>query len=392
MSLLMGKLSKFFASDHPYSELLNLAIGISRRTRAKALESVQNGTGLGKPRYTTPDGSGKQILTVDQAAEDETTSYLCQRLGDNGVRVLGEETLWRFKNLDLSMQHLEGYGINARVVDGPESRLVALIDMIDGSDLVERNFGNWCSAMIFFQPSKLSAGPRILCSMVHHADGSIYVADELGAFVLPPRARPGEMIPIRGPERIKLMRQDFQKEIADETSQIAICFYGQKQTHFTTLPPGFIKWVNNHEARERFRIYNLAGNPMMARLANAENVHAVFEHLGQYPHDAAPGAYIALRAGGSLIDLEGRDLNEDALANMLMTPSERKNLAYVCASTRDLAIEIAKALNEAKVYFRCMSANCGDGLIAPRQLGPSPRCPTCSGETAQFERRNAALT
>jgi fructose-1,6-bisphosphatase/inositol monophosphatase family enzyme len=55
------------------------------------------------------------------------------------------------------------------------------------------------------------------------------------------------------------------------------------------------------------RIYNLGGNPMMLKVAE-RTIDAVFEVVGQHPHDVVPGAYIARQAGAIVKDLQGNDL------------------------------------------------------------------------------------
>jgi hypothetical protein len=179
------------------------------------------------------------MLEVDKVAEDHCSRFLTTHFGNDHIRVLGEETLWKFKGLDLTTHHLEGYGNNnTQIVEGAETRLTAIIDMIDGSDLVERNLGNWCSAMIFFKPGK---SPKILFSLIHHEDDTIYGADESGTFALPPHARKGgPLLPLKGPQIRRLTRRSTDKKLPQETAQISVCFYGQKWGHFASLPSGLI--------------------------------------------------------------------------------------------------------------------------------------------------------
>jgi hypothetical protein len=135
----------------------------------------------------------------------------------------------------------------------------------------------------------------------------------------------------------KLNQSAADKKPREETAQIAICYYGQKFGHFLTLPSEFLAWARRSPSRGRLRFYNFGGNPMMARLANGENVHAVFEHVGQFPHDAAPGAFIGLQAGAHLVSLSGKRINANDLAQSLMTPSGAE-LQYVLASTKEIRI------------------------------------------------------
>jgi fructose-1,6-bisphosphatase/inositol monophosphatase family enzyme len=349
----------FSTSERPHGSLLKVAIAALKEIRPQVEKAIKCETGLRHPTQATPIGETKQMLAVDQTAEDKCIEILTDHFGNEKIRVLGEETLWpeQFKSLDLNKQHLEGYGESTRMVEGPETRIVAIIDMIDGSDLVERNFGNWCSAMIFSKPGP---HPKILFSLVHQADGRIYGADEEGTFLLRPTAKAVEDLGVlNGPEIRKLRREDHERTRREETRQIAICFYGQQYKNFATLPCSFQSWIKDSPARQRIRIYNLAGNPMMARLANGEGVHAVFEHHGQFPHDAAPGAYIGLRAGGHLVDLAGNPITAESLAARLMRPSG-EGLQYVLASTEDLSLQLADVLSQnSTLYYNrsdCKSA------------------------------------
>jgi fructose-1,6-bisphosphatase/inositol monophosphatase family enzyme len=352
-----------------------------RFTRAAIYRSLNRNSGLAHPTYTAPDGTKKEMLDVDKDAEDACRYFLTQHFGDDEIRVLGEETLWKYRDLDLSRQRCLGYEENDfEIVDGPEHRITAVLDMVDGSDLVERDLGNWCSAMVIFRPNPK---PIILCSLIQNADDRIYGADSVGTFTISPNGDPAESL--RGPEVRRLAKSVLDRDLPVETKQIAICFYGQKQKNLTTLPPGFLSWVSQSDARDRFRIYNLAGNPMMARLSNGENIHAVFEHLGQYPHDATPGAYIGLRAGAHLVDLNGKAITEEHLAQSLLRPSGAR-FRYVLGSTEELALEIAGALREGKeAFYECVTC-VGAGAVS-RADGDAPVCALCGASMVKRDRR-----
>ena len=101
---------------------------------------------------------------------------------------------------------------------------------------------------------------------------------------------------------------------------------------------------------------------MMAKLANGDRIHVVFEHLGQYPHDAVPGLFIALKMGATLLRLkdEGHDakkrmgtrISEGDLGQTLYAPMEKDALAYVLATTEPLAREIFTALTGVPQMYR----------------------------------------
>lgn len=377
-------MSKIFETDRHHKHLLETAVRASIDTRREVVKALERGTGQRHPTQSAPDGKTKQMLAIDQAAEDRCIKILTDRFGDEEIRVLGEESLWpeKFRLLDLSKQHLEGYGEDIHLVEGPEKRMVAIVDMIDGSDLVERNLGNWCAAMIFFKPWPI---PKILFSMVHHADGRLYGADGEGTFLLKCTLSGAERLgTLKGPEKRKLQKEHLQLELPEEVRQIAICFYAQKYQHLTTVPPRLSTWLRTSPAADRIRIYNLAGNPMMARLANGENIHVVFEHRGQFAHDAAPGAYIGLRSGAHLVNFDGANITIESIAQYLMKPSASR-FQYVLASTEELALQVAGALDHStRMHYLCKI--CGAEAI-DKDFSP-PDC--CSQPMLEHDRRGLA--
>ncbi len=334
----------YFPAGYPNSTLLNEAIATLKSVRRDVLEMVRGREGLEHSYFKSRDGEVKDMLLVDKAAENACRRTLYKKFGGpDQLLVLGEETLWKLPSgLDLSRQtiHLDGSTpiINTGV---PETRLTAILDMIDGSDLLERGFGNWCSALVFFQPTP---SPKILFSMVQDAMGNIYGADERATFLIKPAASPSPMNQLCGPEVRILHPPENQKDRQrpEYTDQIAICFYAQKRKHFISISERFRQWVSAVSA-ERLRVYTLAGNPMMVKLANGEHIHAVFEHRGQYPHDMVPGAYIALKAGAHLLDRNGDKIDDAALARSLLQPAGAK-LQYVLAATPEIGHELAPTL------------------------------------------------
>jgi len=378
---------QYIPPERPYQKLLEVAINALKVARKRIRTLLGDGTGLEQPQYTAPDGSSQKVmLEVDKAAENECAQYFVHAFGEQDIRVLGEETLWRFEHLDLRNQRLEGYGKDTRLVEQPETRITAIIDMIDGSDLVERNLGNWCSAMIVFKPGDK---PVILFSLIQNADDVIYGADEKGTFIMPAKVQKGERLyPLKGPDirRTNARRGNIPKSMAN-TAQIAVCYYGQKYDHFVSVPTGIMEWATNTPAKKRLRFYDLAGNPMMARLANGENIHVVFEHIGQYPHDAAPGLYIAKKAGGHAVDFNGRQITNDDLGTYLMRPSGAK-LRYIVASTEELASEMVTYLQRGRQYFEC-ERGCDSGRIA-QSLRLPLLCHLCGSEMRVKERRLSA--
>jgi hypothetical protein len=375
--------------DRPLANLLNGSFSALQTTNEQIYEMLESGRGLTHQKVRAPDGTWKEMLLADIVAEETCANLLVKLFKDENIRVLGEETLWKFKGLDLSKERLEGYGSKVRRVPIPETRLTAIVDMVDGSDLAERGLANWCSALIMFRPEPV---PRILFSMVQNSNGKVYGADQCGTFgifpVTPSLTEQKQYEfkePLDQPEARSLVRSVADRDLPEETDQLAICFYGQKYDHFAAIPSRMNSWMKNNPARERIRIYNLAGNPMMVRLANGENIHAVFEHVGQHPHDAAPGAYIGIKSGASLVDFSGHEITEEKLARALLRPSSAK-FQYVLASTRELAIELSEALrDEARNFYRCMNTNCKEEIVLER--GAKLVCQQCGGTLAAHDRR-----
>ena len=315
----------FPPTDEPLNTAIDALIAVREGVRQtlrvqpdKALQRVRMYAKRGRKRARV-----KEMLFVDKQAENQCSEYLLERLPGQ-VRVLGEESLWEDPDLDLAN----------------EQRLVAIVDMIDGSDLLERDMENWCSAAVFFAPKP---PPRILFSLVHDSRERIYIGCEKGSFLMVGEWRSdrrGELrceyrapVKLAGPQRLP-------------PGKCTMCFYAQNRAHFTTIPASFTKWLTGLPRSDQLRLYTLAGNPMMARLANGEKIHVVFEHRGQFPHDAVPGMHIALRAGAYACDLAGDRITEQYLAEMLRKPSGAE-LKYVLASTRRLALQVAQSLREA---------------------------------------------
>jgi fructose-1,6-bisphosphatase/inositol monophosphatase family enzyme len=88
-----------------------------------------------------------------------------------------------------------------------------------------------------------------------------------------------------------------------------------------------------------FRLYNLAGNPMMVRLAEGR-VHAVVDINGQDLYDVVPGAYIAQKAGAHWGDLEGNEITEEYLREKYLSRSAHDPMKYILATSEALYKEL----------------------------------------------------
>jgi hypothetical protein len=351
----------------PTSEPLATVIEAMFFVRKGILEHLKYPEQAFKPLPITSHGRKKKtMLFIDYEAEIVCKTELLRRLHDEDQEkfcVLGEESLWDREGLDLERERvLKDDKISAE----PETRLVFVLDMIDGTDLLERDLENWCSAAVLFSPKP---EPKVLMSIVHDSRGRLYGAHyEEGTFLITPTTKTDDA----GKEYTLYTRTALGGPQRVHCRDAAICFYAQKRRHFTTIPRGFYDWLQKHKTtkNDKLRLYTLAGNPMMARLANGEKVHAVFEHRGQFPHDAVPGAYIGLKQGAHLLEIDtGKRLTEEMMARSLLTPSG-KGLRYVEASSKPLAVELAAALRGSSVQDNTVTSKLGPAKDKGPQVSP----------------------
>lgn len=265
----------------------------------------------------------KPLTVVDLFAERMFMDIVHTHFGSDRILVLGEESLR--EDVDLTN----------------EDRTCVLIDMIDGTDLLQRGFSNWCSAVAVFSPRER----RIEGAYVALPNQHLYFATASvpGAWKIPlsdsalrgARARP-EALPGPSPD----------VDLAHAT----VCTYAQKSRNLQELArvvdrPQVRSWLAAAGAAGAgARFYNLAGNPMMVRLPERA-VDLVFDLRGQAPHDMVPGAFIAGKGGAILTALDGSRMGEEDLARRLCRPAHASSrLTYLLAANRGLAKEAAALL------------------------------------------------
>jgi fructose-1,6-bisphosphatase/inositol monophosphatase family enzyme len=142
----------------------------------------------------------------------------------------------------------------------------------------------------------------------------------------------------------------------EEIEDASVCFYGQKIENFLSLPECFGKnllSLNRRKVKKAnekipFRIYNIAGIPMMMKMADhrvgkAHGIDVVFDLEGQKPHDVVPGAFIAKKAGAVLKDLGDKEITFGQLEDLLLRPASTE-LRYVLAATEKLSSRMIRAL------------------------------------------------
>jgi fructose-1,6-bisphosphatase/inositol monophosphatase family enzyme len=224
-------------------------------------------------------------------------------------------------------------------------KIVAFVDAIDGTDLLVRDFSNWCCAMVFMIPSE----QRILCAVVGHGSGDIYYANDKGAYIRPRMAKGKK-------NRDKKLYRD--PNVAVDLCHASICYYGQKPKNFLEVADheglstklkefaqrmaGGIKSLGQAENKKEtlgVRLYNLGGNPMMVRIASGA-VDAIFSLSGAEIHDVLPGAYIAVQAGAVFTDLDGKPLD---FTWAMQHPQKR--FRYILSGSKQLGEELRRCLS-----------------------------------------------
>lgn len=320
--------------------------------------------------------SGKSLIAADSIAQNAARDVIEATCKDFKIpiQVYGEESDVP-SDLDLS----------------EKETVVALVDMLDGTDLMIRGLGNWCSAILFYAPPALcknlsdktthSSG-MILASMVGIPDGTLYYAfyntnealrylpEEYDPTIHDQVKKPGlgNIQVIYSARRVTSVsvrkigaskngkaknRSDTEsKECKVSLQDASICFYGQKPSRLIQMADSYrfsdliaksrcLKTLTKSAAR----LYTLAGNPMMMRMLDGhQRIDAVFDILGQFPHDMAPGAYIATKAGAALSDLDGNAID---LAKSLQTPFKKDcKVKYILSTNESLHSELIKALKK----------------------------------------------
>ena len=272
-------------------------------------------------------GKGRDHVTtrIDQEAERLAASVL---LGAGlGLKVQGEETP-EVRRLDLAREK------------GP----VVIVDMIDGTDLFTRELGNWCSAMVVLHPPT----EEILGALVGLPLGDqfkLYVAArsyEGGKLltydiaVTPDGAR--HYLLSEDPKRagLELVPQDYFPAPGRPLDRASISFYGQKRSRLIHLRDETrFPWHQSLGSSEKLRIYTLAGNPMLAKLAEGR-ISGVFEAKGQRPYDCIPGLFIAKKAGAAIARPDRSPLD---LGRALR---EGKDVTYVAGCNDRLLRDLAR--------------------------------------------------
>lgn len=262
----------------------------------------------------------KRLLTIDLNAQQIGEDVLKKQLANAPPTIRGEES---------------------SLVSVGEVDVAALLDMVDGTDLLERNLGNWCSALVLYRTRKPA---RIITAVIGLPNKEIFYTRANQTFV-----------------RLPGTAKEQKVSMTPKTTALrdaSMAFYGQKCGNLCAIVRKTAFWKRlqdlaeeskkakeeeKEETAPRFRIYNLAGNPMMLALVDGK-IDVIFETQGQRCHDVVPGFIIALKAGAYLKNLDTeRTLTEADIANALCTPKEK--FRYVMACNEELANEMVRLLN-----------------------------------------------
>ena len=266
----------------------------------------------------------KKLLHIDDVAESlaEERLHVRLKLGQDRLFVIGEESL--------SIRKEEGYDLTGEI------RLIVLLDMIDGTDLLERGLSNWCSAMVFLDP-QANTGQKILAALVGLPNDGVYYARRDRDHVWKYRFHVHEGAP---------REIEFGEGLpALPLTESSICFYGQQIGALASVIEGR-QFLNELRPFSNLRIYNLAGNPMMVRMVDGHHrIDAVFDAHGQQPHDFVAGTYIAAKSGATLIHLADgtQPINLEECALHPSNPDFKKK--YIIASHEALALELRRCLS-----------------------------------------------
>ena len=314
-----------------YNDLIKMILGIDRSME----RAIEHRPDLAfNPIFRKTAKGNKFLASVDLNAEFTMRDILMNKLGKDKVFVIGEESF--SEKIDLSKE---------------TNKIIALMDMIDGTDLLERGFSNWCSAITFYQVNN-NKEVKILGAFIAIRGDYIYyaTADRNGAY----KRLLSETL---GDQEFSLAGPSKSRELKDAS----ICMYAQKSKNLLQLlrlnnKKKFVHWLNeigDIEKKNRdignsesikFRFYNFAGNPMMAKLGDGI-VDIVFDLEGQAPHDVVAGAFIAMKAKAVLGKISGEKFTLKELSDYLLHPSKLL-IKYILAANESVLKEFSDLLSD----------------------------------------------
>jgi fructose-1,6-bisphosphatase/inositol monophosphatase family enzyme len=232
--------------------------------------------------------------------------------------------------------------------------------VIDGTDLLQRGLSNWCSAIVIYDPHEMQIYGAFVAVISDFRDYFMYYAtwNRPGAYKKVFRIDADGNVIIDSEQR--LPGPQSERDLRDAS----VCLYAQKSERLLELlnlnrNEVFVNWLRENEKESarmveekramevKFRFYDLAGNPMMVRIAEGI-IDVVLDLAGQSPHDVVPGAYIAMRAGAKFWDRrENRKLSENEFVSKLLHP-ETSKVKYVIAANDAMLQEMVNLLSRGR--------------------------------------------
>lgn len=248
---------------------------------------------------------------------------------DVGAEEVLKATFWRFAGGALGNVALFGEESIRNALDlssfaGP----VGLIDALDGTSNAFHVQMNFAAAGSIFDPAA-PAGGRMLATGIVIPGGTGYLWDATADSV---RVYEGRNIRgVRGTSGRTVL------------ASAALAVVAQKEADCD-----FFNFCSHALGGDVIR-YGIAGMPMAPKLFDVGPGGMgidIIADQGQLAHDSAPLLFLALKAGASVLTLEGTPLREHDIEQALLQPGKAR-LAYVAAATRELAERTVTALGEA---------------------------------------------
>jgi fructose-1,6-bisphosphatase/inositol monophosphatase family enzyme len=251
--------------------------------------------------------NGRTSTSLDLAAA-ETFSY----------------TLWSYSNghfLPPVIEHEESLKAGIRCGWRRESPIIINLDPLDGTTNLSRIGCWWCIAATAFNPD-LPAGKRILAS--------VSVFDDQSA-----------MLWVRGCGRPRRLIGDAMRDVRGPSGRTtmedaAIAYVGQSpRAHKIGA-----QWAERLATHSQ-RTWPVGGIPSLPALVDVPHqgrgLDILFEPPpGQVAHDIVPLLVMATEAGATALHLDGSQVTQVDMENLLMNPDTLR-ISYVVASSSSLA-------------------------------------------------------
>jgi len=237
----------------------------------------------------------------------------------------------------------------------PSKKIVALVDPLDGTKLEAREIPTWCIALVFYAREPR----RILASTVGQATGSVYFATPTPItnaqldnepkrsdgsksatawrqIPKPDAPREAGWFDLAAPEPLNLL-----VDTVTDHKHVHVAFVAPTPVAFLWASR-FVQKAHSSDPTLMGRVYNMGGNPMLAKIADGTidavvgfgDMEGPTKTRPQKPHDYVPGAFIACQAGATAIDIDTGKLLD--FESPLLQP-DQPGRRYIVARTARLA-------------------------------------------------------